>query len=373
MASPETMDERDGRMLLNSVPGVGPITLSRLLENFHNDPWEILTANESELKKVRGVGEQASAAIYKAQSSGWLDKEKEKLEKMGGGFLFGSEISQYLKELSDPPIGLYCLGEIPMMPCISIVGTRIPSMYGKKMARKIASELAESGICIVSGMARGVDSAAHEGALEAGGKTLAFLGSGLDIIYPPENLNLYRKIQNSGAVLSEFPLGRRADRRTFPMRNRLVAGVSLGVIVIESAKAGGSMITARFAAEQGRTVFALPGRVDQAESQGCLDLLRDGATLVRNSADILEEVEPMLDFATLSYPSSDLSVNIKDYSSLDDDEQVIMKNLKEGDAFTVDHFHQVTQLALPQVMSTLTMLEIRGLIQKRTDGSYEAT
>ena len=133
------------------------------------------------------------------------------------------------------------------------------------------------------------------------------------------------------------------------------------------------MITARFAAEQGRTVFALPGRVDQAESQGCLDLLRDGATLVRNSADILEEVEPMLDFATLSYPSSDLSVNIKDYSSLDDDEQVIMENLKEGDAFNVDHFHQVTQLTLPQVMSTLTMLEIRGLIQKRTDGSYEAT
>ena len=113
--------------------------------------------------------------------------------------------------------------------------------------------------------------------------------------------------------------------------------------------------------------------MDQAESQGCLDLLRDGATLVRKSADILEEVEPMLDFASLSYPSSDLSVNKKDYSSLDDDEQVIMENLKEGDAFTVDHFHQVTQLALPQIMSTLTMLEIQGLIQKRTDGSYEAT
>ena len=153
------------------------------------------------------------------------------------------------------PIGLYCIGDIPRMPCISIVGTRVPSLYGKKIARKIAHDLSGAGICIVSGMARGIDTEAHLGALDAGGKTIAFLGSGLDVIYPPENIGLYKRIAEQGAVLSEFCLGHKADRRTFPMRNRLVAGVSLGVVVVESAQAGGSMITARFAAEQGRTVL----------------------------------------------------------------------------------------------------------------------
>jgi DNA processing protein len=373
MAEQITKHERDGRMLLNSVSGVGPITLGHLLKNFQGDPWKILTASNSDLRQVRGVGEQAADGIQKARASGWLDKEKGKLEKMGAHFLYGAEISDYLKELSDPPVGLYSLGKSPQIPCISIVGTRVPSTYGKKMARKIAAELAESGICIVSGMARGVDSEAHKGALEAGGKTLAFLGSGLDVIYPPENLNLYREIQKSGAVLSEFPLGRRADRRTFPMRNRLVAGVSLGVLVIESAKAGGSMITARFAAEQGRTVFALPGRVDQAESQGCLDLLRDGATLIRNSNDILEELAPMLDFASLPSLANSSMVNKNDYSLLEADEQSIMKTLTDGDTLTADRFHHVTKLPLVQIMPALTMLEIRGLIIKRADGSYEAT
>ena len=172
------------------------------------------------------------------------------MEKMGTRFIHTTQLPEHLDQLMDPPIGLYMLGKVPNSPCISIVGTRAPSNYGKKFARQISYELAKSGICIVSGMARGVDSEAHWGALDAGGNTMAFLGSGIDVIYPPENLELYKRIQDSGAILSEFPIGRRADRRTFPMRNRLVAGVSLGVLVIESAKSGGSMITAKFAAEQ---------------------------------------------------------------------------------------------------------------------------
>jgi len=246
-------------------------------------------------------------------------------------------------------------------------------MYGKRMARKIASELANAGICVVSGMARGIDSEAHAGAIEAGGHTVAFLGSGLDIIYPPENLELYRKIISSGAVLSEFPLGRRADRRTFPMRNRLVAGVSLGVLVIESASSGGSMITAKFAAEQGRSVFALPGRVDQAESQGCLDLIRDGATLVRNASDIIEEIAPMIPAKEMSTGKSFIKPTNGDYSFLSQDEQLIVRCLSEGDSYAIDKIHILTKLPLSQIMSSLTMLEIRGIVAKRADGLYEST
>ena len=189
------------------------------------------------------------------------------------------------------PLGLYLSGVIPEGPYVSIVGTRQPSLYGQKICRELAKGLAEAGFCIVSGMARGIDSIAHETALSADGKTMAFLGSGIDIVYPPENLNLYQEIAKRGAVLSEFPFGRKADRRTFPMRNRLVSGISSAVIVIESAASGGSLITAQFAAEQGRLVFAVPGRVDQPASAGCNQLIRDGATLVRNVQDILEELE----------------------------------------------------------------------------------
>ena len=219
-------------------------------------------------------------------------------------------------------------------------------------------------------MARGVDSEAHKGALEAGGKTIAFLGSGLDVIYPPENLDLYRKIHSSGAVLSEFPLGRRADRRTFPMRNRLVAGVSMGVLVIESAKSGGSMITAKFAAEQGRIVFALPGRVDQPESQGCLDLIRDGAILVRNSVDILEEIAPML---SLSRNSEAVKIQEPNniFNNLDDQEKKILELLKGGERRSLDDIQTSLRVSSSQIAPAITMLEIKGLLSKRTDGKFE--
>jgi DNA processing protein len=372
---PDDLDinEVDGRMLLNSVPGVGPVTFQQLLNCFNQQPRKILSANEAELRSVKGVGKLVSEGIKNSVSSGWIEKEKERLTKIGGAFLLGDQVSKYLKELSDPPLGLYCLGEIPYLPCISIVGTRIPSNYGKKMARMIAGDLAKAGICVVSGMARGIDTEAHQGALDAGGKTIAFLGSGLDVIYPPENLDLYRRIQQSGAVLSEFPLGRKADRRTFPMRNRLVAGVSLGVLVIESAKTGGSMITARLAGEQGRTVFALPGRVDQPESQGCLELIRDGATLVRNANDILDEIMPMLgEFNFLDQPTQSL-VKQEESLTLEQNERIIMNLLREGDSLSIDQLQLVTKIPLSGITSSITMLEIQGFVSKRADGNYEAT
>jgi DNA processing protein len=238
------------------------------------------------------------------------------------------------------------------------------------LARKLAFELAQAGVCIVSGMARGIDTEAHLGALDAGGKTLAFLGSGLDVIYPPENLNLYQRIKESGAVLSEFPLSKRADRRTFPMRNRLVAGCSSAVLVIESAKTGGSMITARFAAEQGRTVFALPGRVDQPESQGCLDLIRDGAILVRNSVDILEEIAPMLSLSRNSGSAKTQEPN-NIFNNLDDQEKTIIELFKGGERRSLDDIQTSLRVSSSQIAPAITMLEIKGLLSKRTDGKFE--
>ena len=189
------------------------------------------------------------------------------------------------------------------------------------------------------------------------------------MIYPPENLGLYQKIISSGAVLSEFPLGKKADRRTFPMRNRLVAGVSLGVVVIESAKAGGSMITARFAAEQGRTVFALPGRIDHAESAGCLSLIRDGATLIRNCKDILSEIAPMMNH-TSPVDLRSKTPEPPNHHNLDPSEQKIIEVLR-GDILDLEQIQQLTEMPLNEVMATTTMLEIQSLIHKRPDGRFE--
>jgi DNA processing protein len=367
---PDQKCPADGFMYLNSVNGIGPITLNRLLERFNGDPWKVISATAQDLASVKGVGNQLVETLQGNNASEWLKKEKEKLFKMGGHFLGREKFPEFLNELPDPPIGLYTLGEIPSSPFVSIVGTRIPSLYGKKMARKLAFELAQAGVCIVSGMARGIDTEAHLGALDAGGKTLAFLGSGLDVIYPPENLNLYQRIKESGAVLSEFPLSKRADRRTFPMRNRLVAGCSSAVLVIESAKTGGSMITARFAAEQGRTVFALPGRVDQPESQGCLDLIRDGAILVRNSVDILEEIAPMLSLSNNSEVGETQEPNNM-FNNLDDQEKTILTLLKGGDRMSLDDIQTSLKVSSSQLAPTITMLEIKGLLSKRTDGKFE--
>ena len=227
-------------------------------------------------------------------------------------------------------------------------------------------------------MARGIDSIAHETVLSAKGKTMAFLGSGIDIVYPPENLNLYQEISKKGAVISEFPLGRKADRRTFPMRNRLVSGISSAVIVIESAASGGSLITAQFAAEQGRLVFAVPGRVDQPASAGCNDLIRDGAILVRNVNDILDELEgTILEGMTFSkrqetqISNSGNSQSSLPLLNLTHDEQTVYSVLKDGDILSLEEMMEKLSLSFSVLSSTLSMMEINGILGKRADGKFE--
>ena len=368
----------DAFLLLNGIGKLGPVSVRKLLLAHENDPRRIPTASRSSLLSVDGVGQAMVDNIKSSENEEWLKNEKLKLKKRGITFIIENSYPELLKQIYDPPLGLYLSGVIPEGPYVSIVGTRQPSLYGQKICQELAKGLADAGFCIVSGMARGIDSIAHESALSADGKTMAFLGSGIDIVYPPENLNLYQEIARRGAVLSEFPFGRKADRRTFPMRNRLVSGISSAVIVIESAASGGSLITAQFAAEQGRLVFAVPGRVDQPASAGCNQLIRDGATLVRNVQDILDELEgTILEGISFSKKkkkqisnsgNSQLSLAL---INLTQEEQSVYSILKDGDILSLEEMMGKLDLSFSELSSTLSMMEINGILGKRADGKFE--
>lgn len=366
------LSSEDALIVLNGLQRVGPVMLRNLLDAF-GDPVAVLSASRSELMEVRGVGDKAAEALANWSERFDLEKEKRLMAKKGVRFLSheSSGFPELLGETFDPPIGLYWQGDYLVdRPCVAIVGTRRATLYGRNMAKKFAAELSRLGFCIVSGMARGTDTAAHEGALEAGGKTVAVFGCGLDIIYPPENLDLYKEIVAKGAVASEFPFGRRADRQTFPMRNRVVAGMCQGVIVIESAASGGSMITARFAGEQGRSLMALPGRVDQASSEGGHQLIRDGATLVTSVDDVLEELR----YARPKDPELDLggSGATSRPENLSELEHAVLDCFVGGELLSLDGVIEQSARSMAEVSSCVMGLELKRLLVKRADGRFEA-
>lgn len=372
-----TLTREDAFLILNSLPHVGPVTLRRLLESFNGDPVAILAASGRRLESVRDVGPVIARTL-----SGWsthvdLEAQREKLRQSGVRFV-DCEHEDYpplLQELYDAPIGLYWKGQaLNRMPCVGFVGTRRATLYGTGIAQRLARELAARGLCIVSGMARGIDSAAHRGALEAGGKTLAVLGCGLDIIYPPENYELYQQIAVSGAVISEFPFGRRADRQTFPMRNRIIAGLCRGVVVVESAENGGAMISARFAAEQGRTVFAVPGRIDQDSSRGCHALIREGATLVTSAEEILEELDSSRQLEMLLDEQGarvEREETAQAEVTLDASGKAVLAYIRESATASPEQAAQALGRPVQEVAASLLMLELNRFVGKRADGMYE--
>jgi DNA processing protein len=364
-------------MVLNDLPNIGPITLNRLLAEFDNDPRNILAADRRRLESVRGVGPETSAAILAWSTHFNLPREEERLVQADATFITTRDAGypKLLKEINDPPIGLYRKGTYLFdAPCIAIVGSRRTTLYGQSVAKKLGAQLAQLGFCIVSGLARGIDTAAHEGALSVGGKTAAVLGCGIDIVYPPENLDLYRRIVQTGAVLSEFPFGRKADRQTFPMRNRVVSGMSEAIIVVESDNAGGAMITARFAGEQGRLIFAVPGRIDQATSNGCHQLIRDGATLLTSVDDVLSELNYLDGFRpqAIKTPGEDSVLEQLMLPALSPSEQKLMECFKGGSILSIDQLTAAAGLSAPEVSATLMMLELKKLVAKRSDGAFEA-
>ena len=362
-------------LVLNALPHIGPITLTRILSELGDDPRAVFSADARRLEEIQGVGPVISATI-----SGWachfdLAREEERMHQATTGFISvqDADYPARLREIDSAPIGLYRKGGYAFnQPNVAIVGSRRTTFYGQSVAKKLGAELAQLGFCVVSGLARGIDTAAHEGALSVGGKTVAVLGNGIDIIYPPENLGLYRQIAESGALLSEFPFTRRADKQSFAMRNRIVSGMSDAVVVVESDVSGGAMITARFAGEQGRLLFAVPGRIDQPSSAGCHQLIRDGATLLTGVDDLLSELSYLDGLRPAAIPEKSTGSTLLAASNLTSDEKKVYASFAGGAILASDQLSGLTELATGQLSAALMMLELKRLIVKRANGSYEA-
>ncbi len=372
---PDKLTERQAFLVMNALPNIGPITLNRVLAELGGDPRAVFAADRRRLESIKGVGPVIADTIEKWSSHFDLVHEEERMLKSGADFITNRdpEYPKLLREIHDPPIGLYRRGRYGFGDrCVAIVGSRRTTLYGQATAKKFGAELARLGFCVVSGLARGIDTAAHEGALSVGGKTAAVVGTGIDIIYPPENLGLYRQIEAGGAILSEFPFGRRADRQSFAMRNRIVAGMCEAIVVIESDVDGGAMITARFAGEQGRLIFAVPGRIDQSSSAGCHQLIRDGATLMTSVDDLLAELSYLdgLRPAPIAQKPNEAAAGVP--ANLTEQEAKVFACFRGGSILSPDALLEATGLVAGQLSATLMMLELKRLIAKRADGAFEA-
>lgn len=372
----DSLSQFQALLVLNALPEVGPITTHRLLAEFDGDPCGILGAGVERLMQVRGVGEVISRSIVSWREVFDLEKEEARMTASGVGFVTAthSEYPPLLKEIHDPPIGLYRKGNRALdRPCVAIVGSRRTTLYGQTVAAKLGADLARAGFCVVSGLARGIDTAAHEGALSAGGQTAAILGHGIDTVYPPENLSLYRRIEQEGVLLTEFPFTRRADRQSFAMRNRIVAGMSAALIVVESDVNGGSMITAKFAGDQGRLVFAVPGRIDQPTSAGCHQLIRDGATLLTSVDDLLSELSYLDGLRpTGVMPNASRHAAVSAPEDFSPEEQRLLSAFEGGAILSIDALCSSSGLELSVVSAVLMRLELRRKVAKRLDGTFEA-
>jgi DNA processing protein len=301
------MQERLAYIVLNMIEGLGPVSVRRLIDCL-GSPKAILEADREALTEARGVGEKLALKIITQRDSIDPEAEIDKAADSGARIitLIDDEYPDVLKTIHNPPLVLYIKGHF--LPedkkAIGIVGSRATSHYGLSVADRLAFQLGQIGFTVVSGLARGTDTAAHRGALKSKGRTIAVLGGAIDCLYPPENAELAEQIAKQGAVISEYAMGRQADRMTFPYRNRIISGLSMGVLLIESDTKGGSMHTADAAIEQGRTVFALPGRIDTPGAKGPHLLIKNGAKLVQSVDDILEEYEFLIPPSELDAPES---------------------------------------------------------------------
>jgi DNA processing protein len=282
---------------LTMTPGVGPVLFKRLLEAF-GTPEMVFHAPMRELEAVEGIGVKVAAALRRFDWGKQVEKEIRTAGEKGIQMITSKDecYPASLKQIYDPPPLLYVRGSLTAndRQAVALVGSRYPTIYGQAAADRIARGLGRKGITVVSGLARGIDSIAHRGALASGGRTIGVLGCGIDVVYPPENEDLFGEVAARGAVLSEFPLGTPPDRDHFPTRNRIISGLSLGVAVVEATLRSGSLITSRFALEHGRDVYAVPGNVDSPRSAGTNRLIKQGAKLVTQAEDILEEILPQL-------------------------------------------------------------------------------
>jgi len=350
-------------MRLAMISGVGPRLRKALLAEF-GSAAAVLAAAPADLRQVPGIGAELTRRIAVARTEIDVQAEMDRCAAEGISILAENmpEYPRSLREIHDPPGILFVRGEIRPTDAlaVAIVGSRHATHYGLTMAERLAGSLARSGITVVSGLARGIDGAAHRGALAAGGRTLAVLGSGLANIYPPEHAELAAEVAKSGAVISEMPPDSPPVGGAFPQRNRIISGLSLGVLVVEASTNSGALITARHAMEQGREVYAVPGRIDNRLSRGCHRLIRDGAKLVETVDDILEELGPLVaptqsgDGAIVHHPAELL---------LNEIEQQVLAKIT-GEPTTIDAVVIASGLPISQVLSTISVLEMRHIIRR---------
>ncbi|MFC4993024.1 DNA-processing protein DprA [Rubritalea tangerina] len=362
------MTTREATIALNLLPRVGPVRVRRLIEAL-GSASAILQASSSTLCKIKGIGRETATMITHWEDHVDLSAELQEAQQRGIRIITQEDplYPSTLSHIYDPPLALYVWGELLEKDkhALAVVGSRRTTHYGRDCARKLSAQLAQSGFSILSGLARGIDAQAHQGAIESGGRTIAVIGSGLAQLYPPEHMKLAEQIADGhGAVVSEFPLQLPPDKRTFPMRNRIVAAWSSGILVVECPKWSGSIITANLGSEMGKTVYAVPGPIDQPSSAGCNQLIRDGATLVTSAHDILDDMEALpLKLELELQPSS------TPLPELDAHESTVLQTLEATES-SLDQIVTRSQLPVPIVISTLLKLEMKRLVRQLPGPRY---
>ena len=359
---------------LKHIPGVGNHLFKKLIDRF-GDPQHVFDASFEDLAAIHGIRRKVITAIKKRPCPDQCAQEIENAQKKGYHIICMNDpcYPQVLKEIPDPPPYMYVYGALPVdKPAIAIVGSRNATPYGLATAEKLAGDLSGFGMTVVSGMARGIDSAAHVGALKAGHPTVAVIGSGLDCIYPRENEKLFHQIAETGGVVSEFPISAKPEPYNFPLRNRIICGMSLGTVVVEAAQKSGSLITARLAAEQGREVFAVPGSIRSFKSAGTHRLLKQGAKLVENAQDVIDEFPYLPDIQVYGASEGSPRTIGKDEtvspSSLSDKEREVLEALTPYPVH-IDELSGKLNIPPGVVSGILLKLELLGLITQ-APGKY---
>ncbi|KPJ76518.1 MAG: hypothetical protein AMJ54_11375 [Deltaproteobacteria bacterium SG8_13] len=357
----------DGKLLpwfvLKSVSGIGNRLFKRLIDDF-GSPQAVLAASAKQLLQVQGITARLAAGIRAQRITDPIKREVDLVQGAGVRIvtLADPDYPALLLQIPDPPPFLYLRGSLEKKAgCVAVVGSRNATSYGLQAARLLSSELAGRGITVVSGMARGIDTAAHQGALEAKGRTIAVLGSGLARVYPASNRKLFDRIACEGAVISEFAMLTDPEPHNFPMRNRIISGLSLGTLVVEAGRKSGSLITARLAAEQNREVFAVPGSIRSFKSSGTHTLIKQGAKLVENTADILEEIRHRLHFPAADAPETE--TRQASSGNLTPDERRLLDALSPY-PLHIDDLTRCVGMESGKVASTLLQLELKGLVQQ---------
>src|SRR5215212_5225285 len=364
------MTAREVFVALNMIDHVGPVRVRQLLQHF-GDAVSILKASKQQLLRVHGIGEDTADSISNWEKNVQLGDELKRVEEFHCHIVTqeDEEYPELLRQIYDPPIVLYVKGTLVKQDKngVAIVGSRQTTHYGIEVARKLSYQLAYIGVTVVSGGARGIDTAAHQGALSGKGRTICVLGTGINIVFPPENAELFERIAASGAVVSQYPFNRKADKQSFAIRNRIVAGMTLGTVVVEANLTSGALITSNFATEYGRQVFAVPGRIDSPRSKGCHELIKKGAKLCEGAEDILSEFEYL--FPASNRPASAAETGVLPALELSETEQLVYETLSHDD-ISIDDVIERAGLPASAASVALLSLEMKRLVKQLPGRRY---